>query len=98
MIPVQDYLQLNRKRVLARRDKKLLALSQEGGVFELSNSSYQPWLKWIRDYLLKNVKNKPRCIRRYSFCEVYEHEDSEEPVQHRERIVGVFDIVIDLNR
>lgn len=71
------------------RKNKLVTLSREGSVLEMSGSSYLPWLRCVKEYLNKNLRSKPKTIRRYSFCEVVEEREE----GFRETMLGVFDIV-----
>lgn len=57
----------------------------------MSNSSYLPWLRCLKEYLGKNLRNRPKTIRRYSFCEVVE--EKKEGGGFREAMLGVFDVV-----
>lgn len=75
------------------RNNKMLTLSREGYVLEMSGSSYLPWLRCLREYLNKNLRNRPKNIRRYSFGEVVREQNDGEQQGFREGMLGVFDLV-----
>lgn len=52
-LPIQDFKNLNGKRIKANRNEKYLLLTNKGNILEYASNCLKSWLKYAKDAMKK---------------------------------------------